>query len=236
MARYIQNLVLNKPMDFVAYMMNDYLQKNGFSMSQWKGEPAYRAGDALVTGYKYVKWYYDGSMLHVEAWMKGTFGGEMDLDGFVAILQKKPFKESLEQLFALLMQPIMPPQPGVVMQPGTVMQPGVVMQPGMVMQPGTVMQPGMEGMPQAVVPVVPVQTVDNTTAAVIALLLGIFSVILGILIPFFGLVCAVLGINQARLGGGSSKAGMAKAGKVLSIIGLIVCFIMWALRIIIILL
>ena len=69
-----------------------------------------------------------------------------------------------------------------------------------------------------------------------ALLLGIFSVILGILIPFFGLVCAVLGINQARLGGGSSKAGMAKAGKVLSIIGLIVCFIMWALRIIIILL
>ncbi|MBQ7780602.1 MAG: DUF4190 domain-containing protein [Lachnospiraceae bacterium] len=206
MARYTRDLVLNKPMDFVAYMMNDYLQKNGFSMSEWKGEPAYRAGDALLEGYKYMKWYYDGYMLHVEAWMKGSFGGEMDLDGFVGALQKKPFKESLEQLFILLMQQIPAAQPGMMMQSG------------------------MQGQ---VVPVIPVQTVDNPTAAILALVLGIFSIVLGFIIPLFGLICAVLGVNQARLGGGSSKAGVATAGKVLSIIGLVVCAIMWMLNILI---
>ena len=29
MARYVRDLVLNKPDDFVQFMMNDYLQKNG---------------------------------------------------------------------------------------------------------------------------------------------------------------------------------------------------------------
>lgn len=209
MARYIRDLVLNKPMDFVAYMMNDYLQKNGFFMSEWKGEPAYRAGDALIEGYKYMKWYYDGYMLHVEAWMKGSFGGEMDLDGFVGALQKKPFKESLEQLFTLLMQQIPAAQPGVMMQPGMLGQPGQV------------------------VPVIPIQTVDNPTAAILALVLGIFSIILGFIIPFLGLICAVLGVNQARLGGGSSKAGVATAGKVLSIIGLVVCAIMCVFNVVV---
>lgn len=208
-------------MDFVAYMMNDYLQKNGFSMSEWKGEPAYRAGDAMLEGYKYMKWYYDGYMLHVEAWMKGSFGGEMDLDGFVGVLQKKPFKESLEQLFTLLMQQI------------PMAQPGVMMQPGMQGQPGVMMQSGMYGQPGQVVPVIPIQTVDNPTAAVLALVLGIFSIVLGFIIPLFGLVCAVLGVNQARLGGGSSKAGVATAGKVLSIIGLVVCAMMWIFNIVV---
>ena len=55
MARYVRELVLNKPDDFVSFMMNDYLQKNKFSMSDWKGEPAYRAGDAMMEGYKYLK-------------------------------------------------------------------------------------------------------------------------------------------------------------------------------------
>lgn len=106
MARYTKDLVLNKPEDFVSFMMNDYAQKNGFAPSDWKGEPALRAGDAMMEGYKFMKWNYDGSVLHVEAWMKGTFGGEWNLDGFVGALQKKPFKESLEQLFELLQQDI----------------------------------------------------------------------------------------------------------------------------------
>lgn len=33
MARFTRDLVLNKPDDFVHFIMNDYLQKNGFSMS-----------------------------------------------------------------------------------------------------------------------------------------------------------------------------------------------------------
>lgn len=55
MARYVREVVLNKPEDFVQFIMNDYLQKNGFVMSDWKGEPAFRAGDPALEGYKYLK-------------------------------------------------------------------------------------------------------------------------------------------------------------------------------------
>ena len=100
MARYVKDITLNKPDDFVAFIVNDYLQKNKFVMSDWNGESAYRAGDGVVEGYKYLKWSYAGGVFHLEAWLKGTAGGEWDLDGFVGIAMKKPYKSSLEQLFA----------------------------------------------------------------------------------------------------------------------------------------
>ena len=106
MARFVKDLVLNKPEEFVTFVMNDYLQKNQFSMSDWKGEPAYRAGDAMLEGYKYLNWSYVNGTLHLEAWLKGTAGKEWDLDGFVAVAQKKPYKTSLEQLFTALQQDI----------------------------------------------------------------------------------------------------------------------------------
>ena len=82
--------------------MNDYLQKNGFTMSDWKGEPAYRAGDAMMEGYKYLKWSYVNGRFHLEAWLKGTFGGEWGLEGFVGTLQKKPYKNNLLQLMSTI--------------------------------------------------------------------------------------------------------------------------------------
>ena len=69
MARYVKDLVLNKPEDFVTFIMNDYLQKNQFVVSEWKGEPAYRTGDAMIEGYKYLKWSYENGTLHLEAWI-----------------------------------------------------------------------------------------------------------------------------------------------------------------------
>ena len=66
MARFVKDLVLNKPEEFVTFVMNDYLQKNQFSMSDWKGEPAYRAGDAMLEGYKYLNWSYVNGTLHLD--------------------------------------------------------------------------------------------------------------------------------------------------------------------------
>ena len=65
MARFTRDLVLNKPDDFVQFIMNDFLQKNQFEMSDWKGEAAYRAGDAMVEGFKYLKWSYTVSYTHL---------------------------------------------------------------------------------------------------------------------------------------------------------------------------
>lgn len=210
MARYVRDITLNKPDDFVAFIVNDYLQKNKFVMSDWNGEPAYRAGDAMVEGFKYLKWSYAGGVFHLEAWLKGTAGGEWDLDGVVGIAMKKPYKNSLEQLFDALQQEI-PVQPAAGTQGGAAQQYGA---------PNPQPQP------------IPVRTVDNTGAATIALVLGILSVVIGLFVPLVGIILGILGITQARMGSGSSKAGMAKAGKVLSIIGICISAVGWLLNII----
>ncbi|MCI8667413.1 MAG: DUF4190 domain-containing protein [Dorea sp.] len=201
MARFVKELVLNKPDDFVQFIMNDFLRKNSFVMANWKGEPAYRTGDAMMEGYKYLRWYYQNGVFHLEAWMKGTFGGEWNLDGFVGCLQKKPYRESLEQLFAALQQPI--PMPGQSMQSDPT---------------------------QSYQNCVPVHTVDNSGAATMGLVFGIMSVVLGIFIPILGIILACLGFSRARMGAGSSKSGQAKVGKVLCIIGILVAVVMWGLN------
>lgn len=224
MARYVRDIVLNKPDDFVQFIMNDYLQKNQFAMSDWKGEPAYRAGDAMVEGFKYLKWSYNNGVFHLEAWLKGTAGGEWDLEGFVGTLQKKPYKDSLEQLFATLQQPL-PNEQQMQGGPQNMNQQG--------MGPGPQGPQGPQnGGPQPTA--IPVQTVDNTGAATMALVFGILSVILALVLPFGGIILSVLGFTRARLGSGSSKAGMAKAGKILCIIGLVVAVVNWGLGILLV--
>lgn len=203
MARFIQDLVLNKPDDFVNFIMNDYLQKNQFTMSDWNGETAFRAGDAMMEGYKYLKWSYVNGVFHIEAWMKGMAGKELDLDGFVGTLQKKPYKESLEQLFAALQQPIPAPQQSAPM-----------------------------GGPQMGQPI-PVNTVDNTKAANSAFIFGILSIALGFFVPLAGVIIACLGFSRARMGLGSSHGNKAKTGKILCIVGICVSVIMWVLNFVI---
>ncbi len=212
MARYVKELVLNKPEDFVQFMMNDYLRKNSFVMADWKGEPAYRTGDAMMEGYKYLKWYYNNGVFHLEAWMKGTFGGEWNLDGFVGTLQKKPYRESLEQLFEALKQPL-PMEQGMAAGQG-----------GM---------PGNPGQPYQ--NVVPVHTVDNSGAATMGLVFGILSIVFAFLVPIVSILLACLGFSRARMGAGSRKAGQAKAGKILCIIGIITAIVMWGLSILLLL-
>lgn len=234
MARYVKDITLNKPDDFVAFIVNDYLQKNKFVMSDWNGEPAYRAGDGVVEGYKYLKWSYAGGVFHLEAWLKGTAGGEWDLDGFVGIAMKKPYKSSLEQLFDVLQQQI-PQQNTASAQNGAAPQGGPVQQENVPPQSapgaqGSVPPQGNYGQPNP--QPIPVRTTDNTGAATIALVLGILSVALGIFVPLLGIILGIIGITQARMGSGSSKAGMAKAGKVLGIIGICISAAGWLLNIV----
>jgi len=199
MARFVRDLVINQPDDFVHFIMNDYLQKNQFIMADWKGEPAYRAGDAMLEGYKYLKWFYSNGALHLEAWIKGTAGGEWDLDGFVGCMAKKPYKESLEQLFVTLQQPVPVSQ-------------------------GMQNPQGAQGVPNP--QPIPVHTVDNTKAATMALTFGILSLVF-CWIPIVSIIFACLGISRARMGSGSSKASQAKTGKILCIVGLVLAIVLW---------
>lgn len=198
MSRYVKDMPLNKDAKFVTFMMNDYLAKNQFTPFDYKGEQVYRAGDAMLEGFKYIKWSFEDGNFHIEAWMK-SMGKEMGLDGFVGCLQKKPYKESLEQLYTLLEQDVEIPE-------------------------------GAENADGSVT--VAVSTVDNAKAASLALTFGILSIVTALLVPLAGVIFGCLGINRARLGSGSSKANLAKIGKVLSIIGVIVAFANWMLAII----
>lgn len=200
MARFTQDITLNKPDDFVTLIMNDYLQKNNYVTSDWKGEPAYRTGDAFVEGFKFLKWSYGNGVLHLEVWMKGTFGGEWGLTGFVGALPKKQYKQSIDQLIEVLKQPI--PEGGA--------------------------QEAEGGIPTPVM----VQTVDNHGAATRALVLGILSVVFSFIIPLIGLVLGCFGISSARMGMASSKGGQAKAGRVLSIIGIVISAATWILNVV----
>lgn len=47
MARYIREVELNKPDDFVQFIMTDFLNKHGFKLVEFQGERLYRVGDGF---------------------------------------------------------------------------------------------------------------------------------------------------------------------------------------------
>ena len=199
MARYIQDVVLNKPEDFVFFMMNDYLQKNGFTTCNWKGESVYRAGDSFMEGHKYLKWSYANGVFHYEAWLNNGTGKEMGLDGFVACVQKKTYKNNLTHLITLLEQTI----PTEAYTQGD----------------------GATGSP------IPVQTVDNYKSAQFALIGGI-AALLFCWSPLICVIISVVTFTQSRMGKCSSKAKLAIAGKICSIIALCITATLYVLNLV----
>ncbi len=148
MARYVQDVTLNQPDDFVYFMMNDYMQKNSFKTANWKGNSVYRRGDGFFEGFRYLVWSYAGGVLHLEAWLKGPFGGEQGLTGFWGWAVKASYRSDLEKLCSLMQQAI--PQPVPAGAEGAA--------------------PGQN--------VIQVQTMNNTGSATAALILGIVSIFL----------------------------------------------------------
>ncbi len=58
MARYIREVQLDRPDDFVQYIMTDFLGKHGFRLGEFKGEQVYRAGGGLIEIPKFLSWGY----------------------------------------------------------------------------------------------------------------------------------------------------------------------------------
>ena len=192
MARYTQDIVLNKPDDFVAFMMNDYMTKNSFTQNTWKGVPVFRRGDGFFEGFRYLNWNYSNGVLHLEAWLKGPLGGEQGLTGFWGWAIKASYRSDLEKLIALLQQTL--PEPSMT---------------GGVMPDGT---------PAPMAPI-PVQTMDNHRNATISLILGIASILL-CWIPILCILAGSFSIICYRSSKASSKAGQAKIGRICAIVGM----------------
>ncbi len=97
MSRYINDVRLDQPIDVVSVLLEDFIYHNRFSRTDWNGEMVYRLKDSHGVE-RYMKWFYADGVFHVEAWLKGPFGREMDLDGVGGGASRREFRAALEGL------------------------------------------------------------------------------------------------------------------------------------------
>lgn len=223
MSRYVRHEVLNQPADFVQFMMNDFLTKHGFRLENFKGQMVYRVGGGWFEMPKFLVWGYENGVFHLEAWTRylilpGVYSKEKHLDGFYGALPKKAYKNDLEQLIALLHQPV-----------GAQQQQNMNGMQGMPQQNVN----GMQGMPQQNVNGMPpqgngpimVQGVDTSRYANMALGFGIVGLALS-WVTWVMIVIDITAIIYAQKGKSSGKKGRATAGMVCAIIGLVISVIL----------
>lgn len=104
MARYIQDAGINQPLDVVSEAMEQYLYRNRYIRTEWKDELVYMSADGDAKGNRYLIWSYMSGILHIEAWLKGSFGNEVGLIGSAS--KKRAYKESIDKLIETLRHPI----------------------------------------------------------------------------------------------------------------------------------
>ena len=231
MARYIREEQINKPDDFVAFIMNDFLTKNGFSRKEVKGELVWQEGVGMLAPPKFLKYAYVNGVIHIEAWMKtawlpGVYTGENAMTGFVGAVPKSAYKKSIEELIGLLYQPLPSDNAYMNAQP--------MNEAGMPQGNGALTADGMQsvGAMQQGQPVM-VQGVDNSRYATMALVFGLIS-LAGMCIPLVGILFGCMGIAYGNKAKDSSKKGMAKAGFIIGIVGIVISAVIWIINILLI--
>lgn len=204
MARYIREVELNRPDDFVQYMMTDFLSKHGFKLVEFEGEMVYRTGDGFFEMPKFLTWGYQNGIFHVEAWTRncwlpGVYGQENALTGFMGCIPKDAYKKDIEALIGLLFQPLY--TNGQPIEGGQPETPPMGANRGM-----NVQQP------------VYVRGTDVSRYAVMALVFSIVGFLFNCLNVFAGIIFGSLGIVYGKKAMNSTKRGMATAGFVIGIV------------------
>lgn len=164
MARYIREERINKPNDFVDFIMSDFLQKHGFKLNTLKGETLWQDGSGWLVMPRFFKYWYRDGVIHLEAWMRypilpGVYLSENDMRGFMGCVPKNAYRNDIENLIQVLYQPL--PQDNAwgtaqnyaggqgfaanMQYNGMSGQPGMPGQMGMPEMPGQMGMPGMPG-------------------------------------------------------------------------------------------
>lgn len=102
--RYIKNLVLGLPAETVEPIIRKFLEDNQFYQSEWHGDVCWMTDYLNVKGYYFFAYSYDGTTLHLEAWLRNGKEGEMGLTGFAAATSKAPYLQKINQLSGQLIQ------------------------------------------------------------------------------------------------------------------------------------
>lgn len=99
MARYIEDVKIDQPLDVVSMAMEDFIYHSRFTRTDWQGEPVYCCKDG-ANKERYMKWAYTNGVFHIEAWLKNAFGKETNLNG--GSRSKREYRESIERLIRTL--------------------------------------------------------------------------------------------------------------------------------------
>lgn len=220
-----------KPDDFIQFVSEDFLKKEGFVLTSLKGEVVWKKGVGVLSGPQFVKLQYSGGMVHLEAWIKyailpGVYCGEMGLDGAMGFAVKAALKNKVNALVALLYQPANIPgapvsAPYSVSTPSDGVGAPVSAAEGAI--PAGSATPAYNGVPTAPIPV----AVHNpTNKATLSLVMGLCS-IAGCFFPIAGVILGAIGIPAGVVGRKSTARGMATAGLVLSILFLVISILNW---------
>lgn len=228
--RYVVDFNTGKPDDFIRFVSEDFLKKEGFVLTTVKGEIVWKKGVGVLSAPQIIKLQYSDGMVHLEAWIKyavlpGVYCGEMGLDGAMGFAVKAALRNKVNALTALLYQP--------ADIPGTpVSVPAVNGETGAA-------APSAEGFAPAYVGVaaapIPVAVHNPTKKATLSLIMGLCSIV-GCFLPIAGVILGAFGIPAGIVGRRSSARGTATAGLVLSIVFLSISVLNWIAGIVLIIL
>ncbi len=79
-------------------LLQAYIQGNKFVLQNKDGEQVYRAGDAMLEGYRYFNYFINGQTITVQAWFKGAFG-DMPIEQNSLNMLAMNYRNSLGKLF-----------------------------------------------------------------------------------------------------------------------------------------
>lgn len=250
MARYIREEFINKPQEFVDFIMRDFLQKHKFEQTTLDGEAIWQDGTGMLSMPRFFKYFYQNGVIHLEAWTRtawlpGVYGKkENDLSGFYGSVPKNAYRSDIDNLIQVLYQPLPSdqqygqnpyynPQGGYVQPNGYPLQNGYA-QP-MPNQPMGYAQPmpnqpmnyGQQGGYQNGYNNQPitVKGVDNKNLAVAGFIFSLLAVPFCFLNPFVGLLWAAIGTAYSHKSLESSRRGLANAGYIIGILAILISVI-----------
>lgn len=97
MGRFIKEIQLNQPIDVVSMVMDDFVYHNHFFRTDWNGEMVFGVKDKHGKDW-YLKWSYTAGVFHLEAWIKGVFGGEAGLGGSSGRVYRRELHQLLSRI------------------------------------------------------------------------------------------------------------------------------------------
>lgn len=208
MSRFVTDLPVNQPEEFVRFVSQDFFAKEGFELSRYKKETVWRKGMGLLTCPQFMKVEYRSGVVHLEAWMSqfalpGIYLGEMGVTGAWGWAVKQTLKSRVDTLIGLLSQQAPVPQAAAAAATDA---------PAAGQAPAA----SISAAPTAQQPI-PVAVHDPRGKATASLVLGIVG-LLAWLSPMLGTVIGIIGIVMGTMGRKSTARGRATAGLVMSIL------------------